>query len=347
MMRGMLEKTSSPRLPQRLLGRTGLTVSVLGFGGAPLGDLYARIDEAQAIDTVLAALDSGETLIDTSPLYGHGLSEHRIGAALRRRPEARVVLSSKVGRVADPFRPAGDFSGYTGGLPHAMQFDYSHDGTLRAIEQSLLRLGRDRIDIALIHDVDFWTHGDSVSLRMREAMAGAVKALERLRAEGVIAAYGVGVNEADKAEFFAQETDMDCVMLAGRYSLLEQPALESFLPLADKKNIGVMLGGVFNSGILATGAVAGARYNYKVAPESVLARVRAIETICAAHHVHIRQAALHFALGHKAVASVVLGAVHPSEIAAQLHDYFTAPPAALWRDLKTAGLLGADVPVPL
>lgn len=333
-------------MPQRQLGRSGLSVSALGFGGAPLGDLYARIDEAEAVDTVLAALDADVNLIDTSPLYGHGLSEHRIGAALRRRPGARVVLSSKVGRVADPFRPTGDFSGYTGGLPHHLQFDYSHDGTLRAIEQSLLRLGRDRIDIALIHDVDFWTHGESVSLRIAEAMDGAVKALERLRGEGVISAYGIGVNEADKAEFFARETDMDCVMLAGRYSLLEQPALDTFLPLADAKKIGVMLGGVFNSGILATGAVAGARYNYKIAPDSVLERVRKIEAVCAAHGVHIRQAALHFALAHPAVASVVLGAVHPSEIAAQLADFRAAPPASLWRDLKSEDLIAAHVPVP-
>ena len=336
---------SSATLPQRRLGRTGLSVSVLGFGGAPLGDLYRRLDEDEAIATVLAALDAGETLIDTSPLYGHGLSEHRIGAALRQRPQAKVVISTKVGRVADPFRPAGDYSGYSGGLPHAMRFDYSYDGTLRALEQSLLRLGRERIDIALIHDVDFWTHGDAVSLRIREALDGAAKALDRLRGEGVISAYGIGVNEADKAALFARETDMDCVMLAGRYSLLEQPALESFLPLALEKKIGVMLGGVFNSGILATGAVEGARYNYKPAPESVLARVRTMEAICSKHGIALRQAALHFALGHPAVASLVLGAVHASEIAAQMADLAARPPAALWRDLKSAGLLAADVPV--
>ena len=341
----MLQK-NSPSLLRRTLGKSGLAVSALGFGGAPLGDLYARLPEAQAIGTVLAALDAGETLLDTSPLYGHGLSEHRIGAALRQRPGHRVVISTKVGRVADPFRPAGDYSGYTGGLPHEMRFDYSYDGTLRALEQSLLRLGCDRIDIALIHDVDFWTHGDAVSLRIAEAMNGAVKALERLRAEGVISAYGIGVNEADKAEFFARETDMDCVMLAGRYSLLEQPALESFLPLAVQKNIGVMLGGVFNSGILATGTIEGARYNYKPASDGVLARVRRIETICKAHGVHIRQAALHFALAHPAVASVVLGAVSPEEIAAQMADLAATPPSALWRDLKSEGLLAANVPVP-
>lgn len=337
---------SSPSLPQRRLGRTGLTVSVMGFGGAPLGDLYQRLNEDEAIATVVAALDAGETLIDTSPLYGHGLSEHRIGAALRQRPDAPVVISTKVGRVADPFRPAGDFSGYSGGMPHAMRFDYSYDGTLRAIEQSLLRLGRDRIDIALIHDVDFWTHGDAVSLRIREALDGSAKALDRLRREGVISAYGVGVNEADKASLFARETDMDCVMLAGRYSLLEQPALEIFLPLALEKKIGVMLGGVFNSGILATGAVDGARYNYKPAPEAILQRVRAMDAICVAHGIALRQAALHFALAHPAVASLVLGAVHPAEIASQRGDLAAQPPAALWQDLIAAGLLAADVPVP-
>jgi len=338
--------TNSPSLLHRTLGKSGLSVSALGFGGAPLGDLYAHIPEAQAIDTVLAALDAGETLIDTSPLYGHGLSEHRIGAALRQRPDQGVVISTKVGRVANPFGSAGDYSGYTGGLPHEMRFDYSYDGTLRALEQSLLRLGCDRIDIALIHDVDFWTHGDSVSLRIAEAMTGAVKALERLRTEGAISAYGIGVNEADKAEFFARETDMDCVMLAGRYSLLEQPALESFLPLAVQKNIGVMLGGVFNSGILATGAIEGARYNYKSAPDDVLARVRRIEAVCKAHGVHIRRAALHFALAHPAVASVVLGAVSPGEIAAQMADFAATPPADLWRDLKRNGLLTDTAPVP-
>ena len=333
-------------LPQRRLGRTGIPVSILGFGGAPLGDLYARLPEAQAIATVLAACDAGETLFDTSPLYGHGLSEHRIGAALRQRPTHDAVISTKIGRVADPFRAPDEMSGYAGGLPHALRFDYSHDGTLRSLEQSLLRLGRDRIDIALIHDVDVWTHGASVGTRIAEAMAGAVKALERLRAEGVIRAYGVGVNEADKAAFFARETDMDCVLLAGRYSLLEQPALEEFLPLAQEKNIGVMLGGVFNSGILATGAVADARYNYKPAPDAIRQRVAALDAVCRAHGVPLRRAALHFALAHPAVASVVLGAVYPDEIASQRDDVQAAPPAALWRDLKSEGLLAPHLPVP-
>ena len=342
----MVASSFPPVLPHRTLGRTGLRVAALGFGGAPLGDLYAKLPEQQAIETVLAALDAGINLIDTSPLYGHGLSEHRIGAALRQRPDAPVILSTKIGRVAEPFRSVTNFSGYVGGLPHGMRFDYSYDGTLRAIEQSLLRLARDRIDLALIHDVDFWTHGDAVTQRIAEAMSGAVPALLRLRDEGVIAGFGVGVNEADKAARFVRETDLDCVILAGRYSLLEQPALDEFLPLAEARSIGVMLGGVFNSGILATGAIAGARYNYQEASEPIITRVRAMEAICAAHHVPLRRAALHFALAHPAVASVVLGAVHSDEIRSQIDDVIHLPPAALWQDLKQNGLLPSHVPVP-
>ncbi len=334
-------------LPTRPLGRTGLPVSTLGFGGAPLGDLYARLDEAQAVATVEAALAGGVTLIDTSPLYGHGLSEHRIGAALRRTAGEGVVLSTKVGRIAEPFAGRSDGSGYLGGLPHGLRFDYSYDGALRSLEQSALRLGVDRIDIVLIHDVDVWTHGaDRIEQRFHEAMDGAFRALERLRASGAVKAIGVGVNEADMCERFARAGDFDAMLLAGRYSLLEQPALASFMPLALKKGIGLMLGGVFNSGILATGAVAGAKYNYRPAPPDILARVAAIEAVCGSHDVSLKRAALHFALGHRAVASLVMGAVSPAEVADQIAEIARPVPAALWTELKTTGLLGADVPVP-
>lgn len=338
---------SLPALGTRSLGRTGLPVSVLGFGGAPLGDLYAELDEAQAVATVEAALDAGVTLIDTSPLYGHGLSEHRIGAALRRRPGRRVVISTKVGRTAEPFAAREGRSGYVGGLPHALRFDYSYDGAMRSLEQSALRLGVDRIDIVLIHDVDVWTHGrEAVETRFTEAMDGAYRALERLRAAGAVKAIGVGVNEAEMCERFARVGDFDTMLLAGRYSLLEQPALQSFLPLAQRKGIGMMLGGVFNSGILATGPVAGARYNYQPAPPGILAEVAALQAVCAEHGVPLKRAALHFALGHPAVASLVMGAVAPDEVIDQASELATPVPAALWDDLKARGLLGADVPVP-
>ncbi|WP_324131911.1 aldo/keto reductase [Bosea sp. (in: a-proteobacteria)] len=334
-------------LAPRPLGRSRLPVSTLGFGGAPLGDLYARLDEAQAVATVEAAIAGGVTLFDTSPLYGHGLSEHRIGAALRRVPRDGLALSTKVGRVAEPFAGRGDGSGYRGGLPHGMRFDYSYDGAMRSHEQSALRLGVDHIDIVLIHDVDVWTHGAAlIEQRFAEAMNGAYRALEALRAAGAVKAIGVGVNEAEMCERFARAGDFDTMLLAGRYSLLEQPALASFMPLALEKGIGLMLGGVFNSGILATGPVPGARYNYNPAPPDILARVAAIEAVCTRHGVPLRRAALQFPLGHAAVASLVMGAVSPAEVADQIAELSQPVPAALWAELKADGLLAADVPVP-
>lgn len=334
-------------LAPRPLGRSRLPVSTLGFGGAPLGDLYAHLDEATAVATVEAAIAGGVTLFDTSPLYGHGLSEHRIGAALRRVPREGLVLSTKIGRVAEPFAGRGDGSGYRGGLPHGLRFDYSYDGAMRSLEQSALRLGVDHIDIVLIHDVDVWTHGAAlIEQRFAEAMNGAYRALERLRAAGAVRAIGVGVNEAEMCERFARTGDFDTMLLAGRYSLLEQPALASFMPLALEKGIGLMLGGVFNSGILATGPVPGARYNYNPAPPGTLARVAAIEAVCARHGVPLRRAALQFPLGHKAVASLVMGAVSPAEVADQIAELSQPVPVALWAELKAEGLLAADVPVP-
>ena len=243
-------------MPRRALGKTGLEVSVLGLGTAPLGDLYTRLDDATAIAAAARAFELGINLLDTSPLYGHGLSEHRCGTVLRRLPRQEIVVCTKVGRWMDPFHGPGNGSGFAGGQPHRAVVDYSYDGTMRSVEQSLLRLGTDRLDLILIHDVDVWTHGnDAIEERFREAMEGAYVALDRLRAEGVVAGIGVGVNEAEMCVRFAQAGSFDTMLLAGRYSLLEQPALAQFLPLAERQGIGVLLGGVFNSGILATGAV--------------------------------------------------------------------------------------------
>lgn len=334
-------------MPRRPLGRRGPAVTAMGFGGAPLGDLYASLDDSTAIATVDAALDAGIALVDTSPLYGRGLSEHRIGTALRRRPRDPVVLSTKVGRVFAP-APTGvaRSEGYAGGLPHEGRFDYSYDGAMRSLEQSMLRLGVASVDVVLIHDVDPWTHGDEAAARQREALAGAWRALADLRAQRVVRAIGIGVNDAAVCEAFAHEADLDCVLLAGRYSLLEQPALDRFLPLAQERGIGVMLGGVYNSGILATGAIEGARYNYRPAPPDVLARVAAIERVCAAHGVALAHAALAFVLGHPAVSSVVLGAVSPDEVRRNVGAFARPVPAALWRDLRAERLLRGDAPVP-
>lgn len=334
-------------LPRRILGRTALNVSVLGFGTAPLGDLYVRLDDATAITTVERAFALGVNLLDTSPLYGHGLAEHRCGTALRRLPRRDIVVCTKVGRWMDPAHARGDGSGFAGGQPHRAVIDYSYDGTLRSVEQSLLRLGTDRLDLLLIHDVDIWTHGrESIESRFREAMAGAYVALDRLRGEGTIGGIGVGVNEAEMCVRFAKAGSFDAMLLAGRYSLLEQPALAEFLPLAQQQGIGVMLGGVFNSGILATGAIRGAKYNYQDAPPEILAKVSHIERVCDAHGVALPTAALHFALGHPAVASVVLGGQSPSEVERNVAALASKVPPALWSDLKTERLLETEAPVP-
>jgi D-threo-aldose 1-dehydrogenase len=335
-------------VPRRLLGRTGLDVSVLGLGTAPLGDLYSQLDDVTAIGAADRAFALGINLLDTSPLYGHGLSEHRCGTALRRVPRDGIVLCTKVGRWMDPFRGRGSGSGFVGGQPHRAVIDYSYDGTMRSVEQSLLRLGTDRIDLLLIHDVDVWTHGrDAIEDRFREAMAGAYPALDRLRGEKVVAGIGIGVNEADMCVRFAEAGSFDVMLLAGRYSLLEQPALEHFLPLAQRQGMGVMLGGVFNSGILATGAVPGAKYNYQDAPAEILTKVTQIERVCAAHNVALPTAALHFALGHPSVASVVLGAQSAQEVERNAASLASAVPSALWADLKTERLLQSDAPVPV
>lgn len=334
------------QLPRNPLGRTGLDVSLLGLGTAPLGDLYARLDEAEAVGAIAHALDHGIGLIDTSPHYGNGLAEHRIGSALRAASAGRAVISTKIGRVMDPFREGARAAGFSGGLPHAAAFDYSADGVRRALEQSLLRLGVNQVDILLLHDIDIWTHGADFPARYREAMAGAMPALLRLRAEGVVKAVGIGVNEADIAERVAEEADIDCVLLAGRYSLLEQPALARFLPLAERRNIGVMLGGVFNSGILATGPVPGARYNYQPAPAHILEKVGRIAKICAAHETPLARASLHFAAAHKAVSSIVLGAVTRREIDQQIADLTAPVPRALFLALQQVGLLDPSAPIP-
>ncbi len=328
-----------------------LAFTPLGLGGAPLGDLFDVLGGPAALATVKAAFASGIRVFDTSPHYGNGLSEARFGAVLRDRNRDDFLLSTKVGRWMDPFRPPerpmGDVAspGFAGGFPHRARFDYSYDGTLRSVEQSLLRTGLSRFDILMIHDCDVWTHGPAmIDQRFAEAMGGAYRALDDLRSQGVVAAIGLGVNEADMCERFARAGDFDVMMLAGRYSLLEQPALRSFLPLAVEKSIGVLLAGVFNSGILATGAVAGARYNYGPAPDAVLARVARIEAVCGAHGIGLRQAAVAFALGHPAVVSVVLGAAGAGEVEANAAAAAATVPPALWADLKARGLLDPDAP---
>jgi D-threo-aldose 1-dehydrogenase len=340
-------------MERRRIGRTSLEVSALGFGGNALGNLYDAVDETAARDTVLAAWQTGVTYYDTAPLYGHGLSERRIGDVLRTLPRDRLVLSTKVGRllvphgrVAPPRLPASEGGIFTNELPFQPRFDFSSDATMRSFEDSLQRLGMNRVDILLIHDADEWSHGPRYAEVLRTVEGGALKALERLKAEGTIGAFGAGVNQAEACERLMDLGSFDCFMLAGRYTLLEQAGLGSFLPRCVSEGVSVLLAAPYNSGILVSGAVPGARYNYLPAPDDVMARVAAIEAVCRSHGIPLGAAALQFVLAHPAVATVVAGSRSRAEAEQAAGWIETVIPAAFWRDLKAEGLLRQDAPVP-
>ena len=336
-------------LTKRELGTTGLQVPVLGLGGAPLGDMYAQYPPAQAYATVAKAHELGTRLFDTAPLYGHGLSEHRFGHVLRQQPRDSYVLSTKVGRWLEPHDPKTlDRGQWAGGLNMKWTYDYTYDGTKRAIDQSFQRLGIERVDILLIHDIDIWSHGsrEAYERQIKIAMDGAYRVLDELRSQKVIRAVGVGVNETEPCVRFATHCDVDCFLLAGRYTLLEQGGLDDLLPLAERKKISFLLGGPFNSGILATGPVPGAKYNYKDAPPEILERVRRIESVCQRHQVPLAAAAIQFPLGHDRVASIIPGAVKPEEVEANHRLMTHKIPQDLWAELRREGLLAKSAPVP-
>jgi D-threo-aldose 1-dehydrogenase len=334
---------------QRRLGKSGLEVPVIGFGGAPLGNMYQEFSDEQARATVRAAYDAGMRLFDTAPLYGFGLSEHRVGEALRWLDRDSYVLSTKIGRLLRPKDPKQVDGGlFKKILPFEGVYDYGYDGVMRSVEDSLQRLGVHRIDVLLIHDVDIWTHGSEEArlARFREVMEGGYRAMLRLREEGVVRAIGAGINEVQACEDFARAGDFDCFLLAGRYTLLEQGALDTLLPLCAERDIALLIGGPYNTGILATGATPGAYYNYAPAPPEVMERVRRIEAICARHRVRLPSAALQFPLGHPNVATLIPGARSPEEIAQNRAIFEVDIPADFWASLKLAGLLREDAPVP-
>lgn len=334
--------------PTRRIGTSSVEVSVLGFGGVAVGNLFEQMPEERALATIEAAWQSGVRFFDTSPYYGHGMSEHRFGHVLRSRIDDGLVISTKVGRVLRPEKPERiDRGVFIGGLNFAAAFDYSYEGAMRSLEHSYHRLGMNRIDVVFIHDVDLGTYGsvDEYHRRRDEAMAGAYQALDELRTAGVIGAIGVGVNEVEPCVWFAQQGRFDCFLLAGRYTLLEQNGLDDLFPLANAQQFSIILGGPFNSGILATGARPGANYNYKPAPPEILARVAQIEAVCARHDVPLAAAALQFPLGHPRVASIIPGAARPEEAAANAALMARTIPEALWADLKAEGLMLASAPV--
>ncbi len=336
-------------LARRPVGQTGLEVSVLGFGSAPLGGFRGAIPEDNAQATIRNAYDGGLTLFDTSPYYGYGRSEHRCGHFLRQRPRHSYVLSTKVGRWLKPLRqdePTDDLR--PGGMPFRPVFDYSYDGAMRSYEQSLLRLGTGSVDILLIHDVDIFTHGsaEAASRRFDDAMEGAYPALDELRRNGDIRAIGVGLNETEWCQRFLEAADIDCMLLAGRYTLLEQGALDELLPACEAKQVSVILGGPYNSGILASGSVAGAKYDYADAPPDILARVAHIQDVCGRHGVPVQAAALQFPLAHPAICAVIPGAMRPEEVTQNIAFMGMPIPGALWDDLRAEGLINPSASTP-
>jgi D-threo-aldose 1-dehydrogenase len=332
---------------RRRLGRSPVEVTQLGFGAAPLGNLYRPVSEGDAREAVRSAWAAGIRYFDTAPLYGHGWSERRLGDALRRQPRGDVVLSTKVGRLLAPRDPAAIERGaFAETLPFAPVFDYGFEAARRSLEDSLQRLGMQRIDIALIHDVSPRWHGADLDRRFRETMEGAYRALDSLRSEGVIRAIGVGVNDWEVCLRFAEAGDFDCFLLAGRYTLLDQSALDRFLPTCLERGIGVVVGAPYGSGILATGAVPGATYFYQPASPEIVERARRLEAACARHGIPLGAAALQFPLGHPAVASVIPGLRSPAEVRANVEWLALSIPPAFWQDLRGEGLLHPLAPTP-
>lgn len=326
----------------------GVTVTELGFGTAPLGNLYRAIPDRDAQEILAASWDAGVRYFDTAPLYGLGLSETRLNPFLRGKDRDSYVLSTKIGRILAATRPEDrDGFGKWFDVPARREiYDYTYDGVMRSIEFSLERLGIDRIDILFAHDLDIFNHGtqDALDAKLNEFMNGGYKALLSLRDQGTILAFGAGVNEWQPCQWMAERGDFDIFLLAGRYTLLEQEAMTSFLPLCETRNIGVVIGGPYNSGILATGAKPGAFYNYDPAPEDVLARVRAIQDICDRHGVRLVDAAFQFPLRHPSVISVIPGGQGVSEMESNLKAESADIPEALWTDLKSGGLVREDAP---
>jgi D-threo-aldose 1-dehydrogenase len=323
-------------------GAGGLSFTELGFGAAPLGNLFRAISEDEAQAVLEAAWAAGVRYFDTAPLYGFGLSETRINRFLRGKPRGDYVISTKVGRLLTAVPPGrGDGAGKWIDVPSRRErFDYSHDGVLRSLEFSLERLGLDRVDLLYVHDLDVFTHGSEAAkqARLDEFMVGGYRALVRLRDEGVIAGFGAGVNEWEPCDWLLDRGEFDIFLLAGRFTLLEQGAL-GFMDRAAAQGVGVVIGGPYNSGVLATGPRPGAQYNYAPAPQAVLDRAGRLQGICEDHGVRLVDAAFHFPLLHPATLSVIPGGQGRSEMDSNVRAARTSIPVSLWQALAAEGLI--------
>ncbi len=331
-------------------GTGGLTFTELGFGSAPLGNLYRAISDDEAAAILDLAWQSGIRYFDTAPLYGLGLSETRLNRFLRGKDRLSYVLSTKVGRHLAATTPdQRDGFGKWFDVPSRREiYDYGYDGVMRSLEFSLERLGVDRVDILYAHDLDVFNHGTQQVLdaKLGEFLDGGHKALVELRLQGVIGAFGMGINEWQPAQWLIENGDPDIILLAGRYTLLEQEALQSFLPLCTERGVGIVVGGPYNSGILATGPRQGAFFNYDPAPPEILDKARRIEALCQRHGVRMLDAAFQFPLCHPAVVSVIPGGQAVSEMQSNLAAASAVIPAELWADLKSEGLMSAHAPTP-
>jgi D-threo-aldose 1-dehydrogenase len=320
------------------LGKTQLKVTRLGLGGAPLGGLFEDVAEESAMATVRRAFALGINFIDTAPLYGHGKSERRIGKALAGMDAASRVLATKVGRLLVPVEP-GELAPDEFDHPAPFQpvFDFSYDGVMRSFEESLKRLNTEHIDILHIHDADH---------HYEQAIRGAYRALDELRRQGLIRAVGAGMNQAEMPARFARDGDFDCFLLAGRYTLIDHTGLKELLPLCVEKGIGIIIGGPYNSGVLATGARPGAKFNYADAPATVLEKVRKVEAICGRHSVPMKAAALQFPLAHPAVAAVIPGARSVAELEENFRLIRQPIPADFWAELRQEKIIPPEAPTP-
>lgn len=334
---------------RRELGSTGVSVTQLGFGGGAVGELWAPIPEEQAWGAVESAWDRGIRYFDVAPWYGRGLAERRVGNVVRLQPRSHFILSTKVGRVlAAPEDPDRfDRSPWVGGLPFVATHDYTYDGLMRSFEDSLQRLALNRVDLLLIHDLDHWHHetDEAVAAHMRELTGSGHRALEELKADGRVKGIGAGINQPRTMPQFLDSVELDFFLIALCYTLLDQSALEH-MRRAQELGMGFIVGGVFNSGILATGAVPGAKFNYGDATEDVLERVRRIEKAAAKYNVPLVSAALQFPLGNASVASVIPGALSRDQVAQNVAAIEQAIPGEFWAELKSSELLSADVSTP-
>jgi D-threo-aldose 1-dehydrogenase len=322
------------------IGAGSLSISELGYGGAPLGNMHRVLTEAEARATVQAAWDAGLRYFDTAPFYGHGLSESRIGAVVSQQPRDSYVLSTKVGRLLEPCPPGEENSGIYLNTPQLkVRYDYGYDGVLRSYESSLERLGIDRIDILYVHDIGGLTHGEAAAGHYRDLMEGGWRALDELRSSGAVKAIGLGVNENAICEQVLADADPNIFLLAGRYTLLDRSGAERLLPECVKRGVGIVLGGPYNSGILATGPIPNAQYDYEAAEPAILEKAAKLQSICAAHGVSLAEAALRFPLRHPAILSVIPGSQTVEQVALNIATYEKQIPEALWDALAGEGMV--------